>query len=61
MKGIDHMKKVKQYKGFIIAESREDDMLHIFTKDEWSMGEGFRYEEHEAGDMQEAKDFINSY
>ena len=55
------MKKVKQYKGFIIATSKEDDMLHIFTKDEWSYGAGLRYEEHEAGNMQEAIDFINSY
>ncbi|QDP42794.1 hypothetical protein HWC53_gp068 [Bacillus phage vB_BmeM-Goe8] len=55
------MKKVKQYKGFIIAESREDDQLHIFTKEEWSYGKGLRYEEHYAGTMQEAKDFIDSY
>jgi hypothetical protein len=56
-----NMKKVKQYKGFIIAESKEDNYLHIFTKEEWSMGKGYRYEEHEAGNMQEAKDFIDSY
>jgi hypothetical protein len=54
------MKKLKQYKNFIIAEG-EDNYLHIFTKDEWSMGKGYRYPEHEAGSMEEAIDFIDSY
>lgn len=55
------MKKVKQYKGFVIAECKEDGRLHIFTKDEWAYGKGCRYEEHDAGEMQEALDFIDSY
>lgn len=54
------MKKVLQYKGFVIAQDKKE-FYHIFTKEEWSYGEGFRYEEHEAGIMQEALDFIDSY
>jgi hypothetical protein len=54
------MKKVKTYKGFIIAFDLKN-TYHIFTKDEWSYGDGFRYPEHEAGNIQEALDFINSY
>lgn len=54
------MKKVKQYKGFVIALGR-DDMYHVFTKEEYSYGEGCRYPEHEAGSIEEAKDFIDSY
>jgi hypothetical protein len=55
------MKKVKQYKGFVFAESKEDEMIHIYTKEEWSYGKGCRYEEHEAGNIQEAIDFVDSY
>lgn len=55
------MKKVKQYKGFVIALSKEDGQYHIFTKDEWGYGAGCRYAEHEAGSIQEAIDFIDSY
>jgi hypothetical protein len=54
------MKKVKAYKGFIIAQDKEG-LFHIFTKEEWSYGHGYRYPEAEAGNMQEAKDFIDSY
>lgn len=54
------MKKVKAYKGFIIAQSK-DGFFHIFTKEEWAFGNGCRYPEHEAGTIQEAKDFIDSY
>lgn len=53
------MKKIKSYKGFVIA--LEGDNYHIFTKDEWSYGKGLRYAEHEAGNIQEAIDFIDSY
>lgn len=53
------MKKLKCYKGFVIAV--EGETFHIFTKDEWSYGAGYRYEEHEAGSLQEAMDFIDSY
>jgi hypothetical protein len=54
------LKKVKQYKGFVIALDKEG-FYHIFTKEEWSYGKGCRYPEHEAGNMQEALDFIDSY
>lgn len=53
------MKKIKQYKGFVIAQDKE--FYHVFTKDEWSYGEGFRYPEIEAGSVKEAEDFIDSY
>jgi hypothetical protein len=55
------MKKVKQFKGFVIALSKEDGRLHIFTRDEWSYGAGCRYPEHDADTMQEAIDFIESW
>lgn len=54
------MKKVKMYKGFVIAQSK-DGLYHIFTKDEWSYGHGCRYPEHEVGSVEEAIDFIDSY
>lgn len=54
------MKKHCQYKGFVFAVDHGG-YFHIFTKDEWSYGEGCRYPEHEAGDIQEAKDFVDSY
>lgn len=55
------MKKVKQYKGFVIAYSTDDKAYHIFTKEEWSYGKGYRYEEHETGSIEEAIDFIENY
>lgn len=39
----DRMKKVKMYKGYVIAQNSEH--FQVFTKDEWSMGEGCRYPE----------------
>ena len=54
------MKKVKQYKGFVFAVDKEG-LFHIFTKEEWAYGAGCRYPEHEAGSIQEAMDFVNSY
>lgn len=47
------------YKGWKIQEVENG--FNVFTKDEWSYGEGYRYPEWEAGNMQEAKDFIDSY
>lgn len=56
------MKKIKTYKGFVIAQSTVDPNEYaVFTKDEWSQGEGFRYPEIEAGSVKEAMDFIDSY
>ncbi|MCY9056091.1 hypothetical protein MOE90_20860 [Bacillus spizizenii] len=53
------MKKIKRYKGFVIAQ--EKGVIHVFTKDEWAYGEGCRYAEWECDSMQEAIDFIDSY
>lgn len=55
------MKKVKQYKGFVIAYCEEEECFYIYTKDEWSFGKYFRYPEHEAGTIEEAINFIDSY
>jgi hypothetical protein len=55
------MKKVITYKNFIIAIDKNKNHI-IFTKEEWSYGKGLRYPEHEAGtNIQEAKDFIDTY
>jgi hypothetical protein len=54
------MKKVKTYKGFVIALDKEG-TYHLFTKDEWSYGAGCRYPEHEAGSIEEAVEFIDCY
>lgn len=54
------MKKIKTYKGFVIALDKKG-FHHIFTKEEWAYGAGCRYPEFEAGNMQEAVDFIDSY
>jgi hypothetical protein len=53
------VKKVKAHKGYIIAVSK-DGIYQVFTKDEWSMGEGYRYPEYDdCGSLQEAIDNIN--
>lgn len=54
------LKKIKSYKGFIIASSKTDN-FYIFTKEEWNYGYGCRSEEFECGSIQEVLDFINSY
>jgi hypothetical protein len=54
------MKKVKQYKGFIIALDQES-RYQLFTKDEWSYGKGMRYAEHDTCTLDEAKEFIDCY
>lgn len=54
------MKKVKQYKGFVIAIDKKGE-YHTFTKDEWAYGAGCRYAEHETGSIQEAIEFIESW
>lgn len=61
------MKKVKVYKGFIIAEpnakeqAEGKDCFEIYFKDEWEMGQGFRNSEWEAGSIKECTDFIDCY
>lgn len=54
------LKKVKQYKGFIIAKDVYE-RYQLFLKDEWSMGKGFRYPEHDTCSIKEAKEFIDDY
>lgn len=54
------LKKIKTYKGFVIAVSRTGE-FYIFTKEEWDYGYGCRSEEFECGSIQESIDFIDSY
>ncbi len=51
--------KVATHKGMVIAFIAAENKYQVFTKDEWSMGEGFRYPEFDdCGSLQEAKDNI---
>ncbi|EJW14066.1 hypothetical protein M5X05_26865 [Paenibacillus alvei] len=59
MTAIKTKPKVVSYKGFKIKEVGDE--FHVFTKDEWAMPAAVRVVEWEAGTMQEAKDFIDSY
>ncbi|WP_156397002.1 hypothetical protein [Paenibacillus sp. Soil724D2] len=53
------MKKVKTYKGYIIAECKNGNYkYHIFTKEEYSMGEGFRYSEWSCDSLGECVEWI---
>lgn len=52
--------KVKTYKGFVIALDKEG-RYQLFTKDEWKMGKGYRYPEHDTCSMKEAMEFIDDY
>ncbi|OME54016.1 hypothetical protein BSK59_15660 [Paenibacillus odorifer] len=58
-------KKPITYKGFKILEEQDKHsdgtVFNVYTKDEWSYGKGFCSVEWEAGNLQEAKDFIDSY
>lgn len=54
------MKKIRQYKGFVIAEDSEK-RYQLFLKDEWSMGKGYRYAEHDTCTINEALEFIDDY
>lgn len=59
----NNVKKTKQYKGFVIASAQDEngnDVFLIYTADEWMQGAGNRYEEWEAGNLEEAMDWINS-
>lgn len=53
------MKKIKQHKNHVIAVDKEG-THHVFTKEEWAYGNGCRYADWEAGNLQEAIDFIDS-
>ena len=61
------MRKVKEHKNFVIATDDKTnkangyDEYSVFTKEEYSMGEGLRYSEIETGSIQEAIDFIDCY
>lgn len=51
---------VTTYKGFKIQEV-EPGLFFLFTAEEWAYGKGYRYPEHEAGSIEEAKEFIDCY
>ena len=53
------MEKVKTYKNHIIAVNPEGSQWQVFTKEEWSMGEGCRYPEFDdCGSLKEAIETI---
>jgi len=54
------MKKVKTIKGLVIAQSKDGE-FHIFTKDEYSQGEGFRSEEWNTTNLAEAIEWAKGY
>lgn len=54
------MKKVKEYKGFIIAVRTDGSEYFVFTKEEWAYGSGLRSAEFDGcGSIQECMDNIN--
>jgi len=59
------MKKVKCIKNFVIAETNEEERLdgkdnfEVYTKEEWSYGEGMRNPEFECGNINECLENIN--
>ena len=54
------MKKVKTVKGLVIAQSKDGE-FHIFTKEEYSCGEGFRMEEWNTTSLEEALEWARGY
>lgn len=59
--GYSMVRKIKEYKGFVIAEDNEKMELLVFTKEEWSYGEGCRTPEFVCGSFMECKENIDSY
>jgi hypothetical protein len=61
------MKKIKTLKNFVICETNENERKKglnnfiIFTKEEYSFGDGCRYHDYDAGSIREAEEFINNY
>ncbi|URJ36630.1 hypothetical protein MF625_001049 [Paenibacillus polymyxa] len=59
------MKRVTTYKGFKILQRTDHTtqlpVFAVYTKDEWTYGEGFRSYEWEACSMKEAREFVDSY
>lgn len=52
----------KTYKGFVIVELVGGSYkFHVYTKEEWAMGAGYRNPEWECDNLQEAKEFIDCY
>lgn len=59
------MKKIKEHKGYVIAENPKIDDVnsypyYVYTKEEWSFGEGCRYYEFECESIQECLDNLES-
>lgn len=55
---------ITTYQGWKIKQKKDQydmDVFLCYTADEWKYGSGLRQSEWEAGTMQEAKDFIDSY
>jgi hypothetical protein len=58
------MKKIKSKKKFVIVETNKRERAEgynnylVFTKEEYSYGEGLRYPEFDAGSVKECEDFI---
>ena len=48
------------YKGFRIVEL-PDGRYEIYTKEEWILGKGYRYPEHDTCSIEEAREFIDDY
>jgi hypothetical protein len=56
------MKKIRTYKGFVIAYDKETASYQVFTKDEWAYGKGYRTAEWEGcTSLAEAMQWIDSY
>jgi hypothetical protein len=58
---MERVKKVKQYKGFVIAWCASRDEYLIYTKDEWELDPRCRYHDFEVGSVEEAIAWIDSY
>lgn len=55
------MKKIKQLNGMVIAQDKAGDYA-VFTKDEWSQGEGYRYPEFDGiTNLAEAEEQARNY
>lgn len=52
--------KTVKYKGFTIQEDGQG-RYNLYIKEEWEMGKGFRYAEHDTCTIAEAKEFINDW
>jgi hypothetical protein len=54
------MKKVKTYKGFVITKNQSNE-YQVFTKEEWSYGDGYRTAEFDCCSEKECIENIDSY